>query len=110
MDNHIIMDYEIEEIAAELKKAREAKGFSQRAVSVLAGVPQSHLSKIENAAIDIRLSSLIQLARSLDLELKLVPKKALPAVEGLIRSLTKPRHDDDGHLPGPAYRLEDDDG
>jgi transcriptional regulator with XRE-family HTH domain len=104
------MNYELEEIATQLKREREAKGLSQRSLSTRAGVQQSHLSKIENAAVDIRLSSLIQLARSLDLELKLVPKKALPAVEGLIRSLTKPRSDDDDHTSGPAYRLEDDDG
>ena len=103
------MHYEIEEIAAQLKRARETKGLSQRAVSAMAGVPQSHLSKIENAAIDIRLSSLIQLARSLDLELKLVPRKALPAVEGLIRSIGARHRDDDDRPPGPAYSLEDED-
>jgi transcriptional regulator with XRE-family HTH domain len=83
------MAYELEEIAKELKQARDNKGLSQRALSSLADVPQSHLSKVENGNVDIRLSSLIQIARALDLEVKLVPKKALPAVETVVRSTSK---------------------
>jgi transcriptional regulator with XRE-family HTH domain len=104
------MTYQIGEIAERLKRAREAKGLSQRALSARAGVPQGHLSKIENAAIDIRLSSLIQLARSLDLELTLIPRKALPAVEGIVRAVTGQRGENGDQPPGPAYSLEDDDG
>ena len=101
------MDYTLEDISKALRAAREAKGLSQRALSSLAGIPQSHLSKIENGSVDIRLSSLIQLARSLVLEVKLVPKKALPAVESIIRSTRSP-----GNLnsaPRPAYSLDDED-
>ncbi|MCC2097564.1 MAG: hypothetical protein KDJ29_11775, partial [Hyphomicrobiales bacterium] len=47
---------------------------------------QSHISKIENGNADIRLSSLIELARALDLDVKLVPRKAVPAVESVVRS------------------------
>lgn len=49
-------------------------------------MPQSHISKIESGSADIRLSSLIELARALDLEVKLVPRKALPAVDSVVRS------------------------
>ena len=52
----------------------------------LVGVPQSHISKIENGAVDLKLSSLVQIARALDLELKLIPRKAIPAVEGIVRA------------------------
>lgn len=58
--------------------------MSQRDLSARAGVPQSHISKIEGGKVDLQLSS--QLARLLDLELKLVPKKALPAVDNVLRS------------------------
>lgn len=51
-------------------------------------MPQSHISKIESGGADIRLSSLIELARALDLELKLVPLKALPAVNNIVRSVS----------------------
>lgn len=80
------MTYATEDIIRTLKDAREAKGLSQRALSARTGVPQSHISKIESGGTDIRLSSLIELARVLDLELKLVPRKAVPAVETVVRS------------------------
>lgn len=80
------MTYATEGIINALKKAREAKGLSQRALSASTGVPQSHISKIESGNTDIRLSSLIELARALDLEVKLVPRKALTAVNSVVRS------------------------
>ena len=58
------MSYATEHIAESLKAARERKGLSQRALSAKAGVPQSHISKIENGAVDLRLSSLVELAQS----------------------------------------------
>jgi transcriptional regulator with XRE-family HTH domain len=81
------MTYATQDIFDALKSAREAKGLSQRAVSARTGVPQSHISKIESGGADIRLSSLIELARALDLELKLVPRKAVPAVNNVVRSV-----------------------
>ena len=80
------MNYTIEYIARALRKAREAKGLSQRELGRKAGVPQGHISKIENGAVDLRLSSLVALARTLDLELALVPRKAVPAIKSLVRS------------------------
>ena len=86
------MKYTITHIAAKLKAARESRGLSQRALSKLAGVPQSHISKIENGTVDLRLSSLIELARALNLELTLVPRKVLPAVKSIIRgSISHPK-------------------
>jgi len=80
------MSYITEEIASNLKAAREGRGLSQRALSEKSGVPQGHISKIENGAVDLRLSSLVALARALDLELTLVPRKAVPAVKSIVRS------------------------
>lgn len=79
----------IVEISRTIKAAREAKGLSQRALAKMAGVPQSHISKIENAGVDLRISSLTEIARALDLELALVPRKAVPAVKSIVRS-TRP--------------------
>src|SRR5690606_6170540 len=89
LEKHI-MSYATEDIIKTLKEAREAKGLSQRVLSARTGVPQSHISKIESGGTDIRLSSLIELARVLDLELKLVPRKAVPAVETVVRSTVPP--------------------
>lgn len=83
------MSYTIEEFSEQLRAEREKKGLSQRALSALAGVPQSHISKIENGGVDLRISSLAALARALDLELALVPRKALPAVKSVSRNVTQ---------------------
>lgn len=79
------MDYNIEEIIQAVKKARQDKGLSQRALSAKAGLPQSHISKIEQGDVNIKLSTLIDLARALDLEIKLVPRKLVPAVNSITR-------------------------
>lgn len=74
-----------EQILEALKAAREAKGVSQRTLAERVGMPQSHISKIERGGVDIQLSSLTELARALELELKLIPRKAIPAVDSIIR-------------------------
>lgn len=79
------MTYATEHIAGTLRSAREARGLSQRELSAKSGVPQSHISKIENGAVDLRVSSLVKLARVLDLELMIVPRKALSAVQSIAR-------------------------
>jgi transcriptional regulator with XRE-family HTH domain len=82
-----MMAYSTEQMVKELKAAREAKGLSQRALSELVGVPQSHISKIERGGVNLRLSSFVEIARALNLEVMLVPRKNLSAV----RSITRPR-------------------
>ena len=95
--------YEIPDIAQELKAARQGKGLTQRALGSLTGLPQSHISKIETGTVDLKLSSLIELARVLDLEPVLVPRKALPAVLAVIASLTSGQAE-----PRPVYQLDED--
>lgn len=80
------MSYDTQETVNALKAARKGKGLSQRALAAKAGVLQTQISKIENGATDFRLSTLIALARALDLELALVPRKAVPAVQSLVRA------------------------
>lgn len=104
------MSYLLEKIAGRLKAVREEKGLSQRALAQLTGVPQSHISKIESGAVDIRLSSLVEIARVLELELELVPRPALPAVQAIIRS----RRNEAAHagvvkISSAHYQLEEGD-
>lgn len=81
----------MEALAKTLKQAREAKTLSQRELSKRTGVPQSHISKIEKSGVDLRVSSLNAIANALDLELALVPRKAVPAVKSISRSIeTRP--------------------
>jgi transcriptional regulator with XRE-family HTH domain len=71
-----------------LRNAREKKGLSQRELSTLSGVRQSQISRIEQGAVDLRVTSLIELARALELELTFVPRPAVPAVQSIVRSAT----------------------
>jgi transcriptional regulator with XRE-family HTH domain len=80
------MVYATDELLQTLRTAREGAGLSQRDLSARIGVPQSHISKIESGGTDLRLSSLIELARALDHEVVLVPRKLLPAVEAIVRN------------------------
>lgn len=79
------MKYETQEIADRLREAREAKQLSQRELSRLAGVPQAQISRIESNSVDLRLSSLVAIASALDLEIALVPRKAVPAIKSITR-------------------------
>ena len=103
------MVYSIEELTGKLRAARQKKGLSQRAFAKIAGLPQSRLSKIENGLIDLQTSNLLEIARTLDLELMLIPRQAVPMVNSLIRVSTNPA------VPtnSPLYKLdhkEDGDG
>ncbi|MGC4410938.1 XRE family transcriptional regulator (plasmid) [Rhizobium rosettiformans] len=82
------MKYETQEIADRLREAREAKQLSQRELSRLAGVPQAQISRIESNSVDLRLSSLVAIASALNLEIALVPRKAVPAIKSITRQTT----------------------
>ncbi len=98
------MRYLNDQIIESLREMRIYKKLSQRTLSDRSGVPQSHISKIEAGCVDLRVSSLIALARALDLELILIPKRSMPAIKSMIRS-----HQSQEDAPvSPAYRLDDD--
>ena len=80
------MNYAAQEIVKALKTARESTGLSQRALAKKAGVLQTQISKIENGATDFRLSTLVALARALELEVALVPRKVVSAVQSVVRA------------------------
>jgi transcriptional regulator with XRE-family HTH domain len=94
------MHISLEGIAKTLRAAREQKGLTQRDLAQRTGLPQSHVSKIENATVDLQTSSLMELARVLDLELTLIPRSLIPAVQALQR--------ESHSRVAPAYRLDDD--
>ncbi len=98
------MKHSIQHIGPQLKKARLEKGLSQRALSLLVGLPQGHLSKIESGLVDLQISSLIELARALDLELMLIHRSSVQTVEMLQRGMQEKKSE-----TRPMYRLEDKD-
>jgi len=87
------------EIAAVISRRRVAKRLTQGKLGELLGLPQSHISRLERGQVDLRTSSLLNLARALDMEVMLVPRRLVPAVRSLI----------DGESEGGdpyLYRLE----
>jgi transcriptional regulator with XRE-family HTH domain len=69
-----------------LAAARERLGLSQSALARRLGVSAANLSRIEHGA-DLRVSTLLELARALQLEPMLVPKESVPPVRALLDDL-----------------------
>ncbi len=98
------MSYSTQYIAQQLKKSRKNMGLSQRELSARAGVPQSHISKIESGNVDLRLSSLVAISRVLELELALIPRRYVSAVNSIVDSAGS---ETGGQPPRPAYSLDE---
>jgi HTH-type transcriptional regulator / antitoxin HipB len=94
---------EIEDIAKALKQARQANGMSQRALGERVGLPQTHISKIEKGATNIRLATLIELARALDLEVELIPRE----LTGLLQAVRNKSRPELSEPSRPMYGLDD---
>lgn len=58
-----------------LRHAREERGWSQKQLAEQMRWRQGHVSRIETGQTDPRLSSLIEMARLMDLEPVLVPQR-----------------------------------
>ena len=82
----------MDDILQALKSARKDKKLNQAELGGKLGLPQSHISKIEQGITDPRLSTIRDMARMLDLELILVPRILLPALDVVL-------HGKDPHEP-----------
>jgi transcriptional regulator with XRE-family HTH domain len=67
-----------------LRLRRQSRNITQKQLGDLLGMAQSQIARIERGRSDMRVSTLIDLARSLGLEPMLVPKHLLPAIGYLI--------------------------
>lgn len=103
------MSNNLEHFSNCLRTARIAKNLSQRELSKLAGVPQSHISRIESNQVDLRLSSLIAIANAVGVEVTLVPRMAMPAVQSIVRQTMPGPSQTQPHEAGPAYTLDEND-
>ncbi len=72
-----------------LAAKREEIGLSQAELARRLGVSGANLSRIERGA-DLRVSTLIDVARALQLEPMLVPKRSAPAVRALLDEAEHP--------------------
>jgi HTH-type transcriptional regulator/antitoxin HipB len=70
-------------IQGQLRRGREAKGLTQAEFGDRLGQPQSSVSRVERGG-DLRVSTLLEMARILDVEPMLIPKVLVPAVQALI--------------------------
>lgn len=80
------MTYKTEHLIRQLRTAHEAQKMSQRELSARSGLTQSHISQIERGTMEPGLGSLVDVARALDLEIVLAPKKLMPAIRNILDS------------------------
>ncbi len=73
------------DLAETLRRQRRRRRMSQAQLGDLAGMPQSQIARIESGASDARVSTLVEIARALDLEPMLIPKHLVPAVGHMIQ-------------------------
>ncbi len=84
-----------------IKKGRRKLGLSQRAFAAKAGIGQNMVTGIELGR-DAQLTTLEKMARAANLEIVLVPREILPAIQALLiahgeglpldEALAKPMH------------------
>jgi len=79
-------NYKLEKLVVALQEARKSRGITQAELAKQTGLGQSHVSRIEAGNLDVRATSLIEMARALGFELMLVPREHIPAVVALTRS------------------------
>ena len=83
-----------------LREARLSRQLTQQQLARRLGLRQRQISDLERAAMDPRLSTVHNVARALDLELMLIPRDLISAVEGLQRARSdSPKR--------PMYALDD---
>ena len=66
------------------------RGWGQRELGSAVSLPQPHISSIESGEIVPRFDTLLDIVRVLGLDLLLVPRSLVPAVQSLIRAQKEP--------------------
>ncbi len=73
-------------IVEDLLNARIAAGLTQDTLAVMAGVSRMTLQRMEAGKNDPRLSTLLVLARTLGMDLMMVPKDLRPDLENFVQA------------------------
>lgn len=102
------------ELRDQIKEARAQRGWSQRELGAAVALPQPHISGIESGEIVPRYDTLLEIVRVLDMDLLLVPRQLVPAVQSLIQATREPESaerplyavGEDEALPSPRDRDE----
>lgn len=85
-----------------IREARAQRGWGQRELGAAVGLPQPHLSGIESGEIVPRFDTLLDIVRVLEMDLLLVPRSLVPAVQSLIRAQKEPES-----AEKPLYALDE---
>ncbi|MFT7773256.1 helix-turn-helix transcriptional regulator [Roseateles sp.] len=73
-------------IEKDLAALRRALGLTQGELAHKAGVTRETVSKVETGAVDPQLSTLVELARAMDLEFMVVPRALRTELEAFVRA------------------------
>jgi HTH-type transcriptional regulator/antitoxin HipB len=76
-------------LSDQIRAERLRRSWSQQDLATRAGLTQSQLSRIEHGA-DVRLSTLLEIVRILDLDIRLVPKELLGSIDHIVSSRNNP--------------------
>ncbi len=95
--------YFLHQLATEIRRARLELGLSQAEVARRAGTAQYVVSNLEAGKANSRIGTVLEIARALELELRLMPIRLTPAWEALLAA------DREGVAPAedrPRHQLE----
>ncbi|MBV8272410.1 MAG: helix-turn-helix transcriptional regulator [Cupriavidus sp.] len=73
-------------LQTELESARRAAGISQQQLASRAGLSRMTVQRTESREIDPKLSTVIEMARALGMDVMLVPTTLRPDLETFVRS------------------------
>jgi transcriptional regulator with XRE-family HTH domain len=71
-------------LGSTIRDRRKKLGLSQAQVAELTGKTQSQIARLENGLADPRISSVVQVSRSLGTEIVAIPIRLLPAIRHLL--------------------------
>ncbi len=74
------------DLRTELESARRAAGVSQQQLASRAGLSRMTVQRTESREIDPKLSTVIEMARALGMDVMLVPTVLRPDLENFVRS------------------------
>jgi transcriptional regulator with XRE-family HTH domain len=86
------------ELRQQIKAARAKRGWGQRQLGAQVGLQQPHISAIESGEVVPRFDTLLDIVRVLNLDLLLVPRTLVPAVQSLIRAQQEPEGSEERSL------------
>lgn len=76
----------LSEIGDQLRKVRVASGYTQEVAARNAGMVRPRYVELERGQLDVRLTTLVNAARAVGLDLMLVPTAYVPAVRSMLSS------------------------